>query len=225
MRGLAGRHRGPLPFPVIARIWREIIAASTNLQHPLSVAVLTPDDQPGIWDLARDYFGSSVPMTGSRSVGQVIRAVTDGTAAVGVLTFPLDAEPAPWWPQLISRAAEAPRAIARLPFGGRGNARPSGDAVVIAGSFAGAAATDRSLWAIEMPPETSRTRLTGCLSGSGFVAGVLAETEGAGGTLALIEIEGTPETADRRFAALLGQLGLPGDRLHALGGYAAPHRP
>src|ERR1700689_5172375 len=58
LRRLAGRHRGNFPFPALVRIWRELIAAITQMQQPLGVAVFTPDAQSGAWDLARDYFGS-----------------------------------------------------------------------------------------------------------------------------------------------------------------------
>jgi chorismate mutase len=222
LRRLADRHRGPLPFGVVARIWRELISAVTHLQHPLNVAVLAPEDQPGLWDLARDHFGSHLPMTAYRTAGQVIRAVTEGSAAVGVLSWPGEAEPGPWWPQLMSRAPEAPKIIARLPIAGRGNARNSGEALVIAGAFAGAPSPDRSLWALELPPETSRARLGTGLQAVGLEGRLIAVAEGSGAVLALFELVGTPGQDDPRFAALLAQIGTPSHRIHALGGYAEP---
>src|SRR5471032_3313301 len=87
-RRLATRHRGPFPLGAIHRIWREIITAITALQQPLAVAVYAPDDQPGAWDIARDHYGSQVPMTPFSTISQVIRAVTDRSATIGVLPMP-----------------------------------------------------------------------------------------------------------------------------------------
>src|SRR5262245_56213674 len=42
LRRLIARHSGPLPAAVVVRVWREIIAALTALQGPLSVAVFAP---------------------------------------------------------------------------------------------------------------------------------------------------------------------------------------
>ncbi len=86
----------------------------------------------GFWDLARDHYGSHTPMSAYRSIGQVIRAVTEGQAAVGVLPMPQEGEPDPWWRHLLSEDEDAPRVVARLPFGARGNARSDGaDALAI----------------------------------------------------------------------------------------------
>src|SRR5260370_34298660 len=67
-----------------------------------------------------------------RSTAQVIRAVTEGQAASGVLPMPQEEDPDPWGRHLLSTHDKAPHVIARLPFGARGNARPDGtDALAI----------------------------------------------------------------------------------------------
>src|SRR3546814_6034062 len=64
MRRLAARHAGEFPRAALARIWRELISAITRIQDKgHKVAVYAPGESQGFWDLARDHFGSSVPMT------------------------------------------------------------------------------------------------------------------------------------------------------------------
>ena len=42
LRRLVARHSGSFPKPALVRIWREIMAALTQLQGPFSVAVFAP---------------------------------------------------------------------------------------------------------------------------------------------------------------------------------------
>ena len=55
LRRLVGRHRGRLPPLVIVQLWREIMAASSRLQGPFTVAVTTGAAGGTALDLARDY--------------------------------------------------------------------------------------------------------------------------------------------------------------------------
>ena len=115
LRRLAAAAGERFPRPVLVRMWRELLAATTRLQTPLSVSVFTPQ-QHGfrIWDLARDQFGSVTPMTRVDSATQALRSVSDGSAAVAVLPLPNDDEP--WWLALISDHHDRLRVFARLPF-------------------------------------------------------------------------------------------------------------
>ena len=84
IRRLVDRHHGEFPIPTLVRMWREMLAATVRLQSPFAVAVYAPIESQGFWDLARDHYGSHTPMSAYRSIGQVIRAVTEGQASVGV---------------------------------------------------------------------------------------------------------------------------------------------
>src|SRR6202023_2677308 len=108
IRRLVGRHRGPFPVATLIRMWREMLAATVRLQSPFSVAVFAPTEAQGFWDLARDHYGSNTPMSAYRSTGQVIRAVSEGQAAIGVLPMPQQGEADPWWRQLVSKDDNAP---------------------------------------------------------------------------------------------------------------------
>jgi chorismate mutase/prephenate dehydratase len=222
LRRLAGRHHGPFPFGAVARIWREIISALTHLQQPLAIAVYAPEDLPGAWDLARDHFGSTVPMTAHGSVNQVIRAVTDRSATVGILPMPREQEEDPWWRHLPSVDAASPRIFARLPLNGRGNARGAGDALAIASHIGDFSMVDRTLIALEMSEPISRTKLASGLNRVGLAAGMLALHVGDGVSWTLAEITSAVPTDDRRLDELRAALGTPINAVYHLGGYADP---
>ena len=88
LRRLIARHRGRLPRALIVHIWREIFSANIALQGTLSVAVCAPEGTFGYRNLARDHFGWRTPMIAFRSAAQVLEAVSDGKASVGVLPVP-----------------------------------------------------------------------------------------------------------------------------------------
>ncbi len=55
LRRLVDRHAGKLSATVLVRVWREILAATADMQSLLTVAVCAPNDAVGYWDLARDH--------------------------------------------------------------------------------------------------------------------------------------------------------------------------
>src|ERR1700751_4467174 len=83
VRRLVRRDPGAPPLATLVRMWREMLAATVRLQSPFSVAVFAPAGRPGIWDLARDHYGSHTPMSVYDTLGQGIRAVAGGTASGG----------------------------------------------------------------------------------------------------------------------------------------------
>ena len=127
---------------------------------PLRIAVYAPPDAPGFWDLARDHYGSHTQLLAYRSTGQVIHAVTEGQAAIGVLPMPDEEEADPWWRHLLSTNDHAPHVIARLPFGARGNARSDGaSALAIGQDTPQSTGRDRTLFVTENAADISRGRL------------------------------------------------------------------
>src|SRR4051812_426509 len=153
LRRLVSRNHGGLPPASLVRIWRELLAATTRAQGSFTIAVYAPPEAQGFWDLARDHYGSQTPILAYRTTGQVIQAVTEGQAAVGVLPMPQEEEPDPWWRHLLSTDGNAPHVIARLPFGGRGNARAGADALAIGRGPEQATGRDRTLLVAENAPD------------------------------------------------------------------------
>ena len=223
LRRLAARHRGALPFASVVRIWREMLAATVRIETPFAVAVLASAEAQGFWDLARDHFGGLTPMSAYRSIGQVIRAVTKGQASVGVLPMPQEGDTDPWWRHLLSEDDNAPRVIARLPFGPRGNARGDGaDALAIGPGKQLETGADRTFFAAESAADISRARFLGMLSSLDLVCTFFASWEHAEGAVNLVEIDGFVLSSDPRLAAFRARLGKALYRLLPLGGYAVP---
>ena len=223
IRRLVDRHHGEFPVATLVRMWREMLAATVRLQSPFAVAVFAPIESQGFWDLARDHYGSHTPMSAYRSVGQVIRAVTEGQASVGVLPMPQEGEADPWWRHLLSKDDDAPRVVARLPFGARGNARGDGaDAFVIGRGVQQETGRDRVLLAAESSTDISRGRIFRTLSSLGLVCTFFTSCEHAGSSLSLIEIEGFVPITDPRLDGFCAQLSGALHRLLPFGGYAIP---
>jgi chorismate mutase / prephenate dehydratase len=221
IRRLVKRHRGDFPVATLVRMWREMLAATVRLQSPFAVAVYAPSESPGFWDLARDHYGGNTPMSPYRSIGQVIRAVSDGEASVGVLPIPHEEDPDPWWPDLLSDDENGPRVVARLPFGPRGNARSNGaDALVIGCATQQETGQDRTLLATESAIDISRGRILRILSSLGLRCTFFASSEHSGGALNLIEIDGCVSPSDSRLDGFRAQLGGALHRLLPFGGYA-----
>jgi chorismate mutase len=223
LRRLLMRNRGVFPPAALVRMWRELLAATVRMQGAFTIAVYVPPDQPGFWDLARDHYGSHTAILAYGSTAQVIRAVTEGQAAIGVLPMPDEEEPDPWWRHLLSAHEAAPHVIARLPFGPRGNARSDGaDALAIGPGAAGPTDRDRSLFATENAPGISRGRMTSILAALGLECRLMASWEQAENAHTLIEIDGFVPVGDPRLDQFRARLGPQLYRLWRLGGYAVP---
>ena len=223
LRRLAARHHGILPVAPVLRIWREMLAATVRLETPFAVAVFAPVEARGLWDLARDHYGSHTPISACCSNAQVIRAVIKGTATVGILPMPEEDEPDPWWPHLVTQNDNAPRVIARLQFGIHGNARSDNtDAFVIGRSAQQQTGADRTLFVTQSVTDTSRARLLELLAAVDLNGIVLASCEEAQGTLHLIDLEGFVPTSDPRISRFYKQFGTAQHRLLSFGGYASP---
>jgi len=228
IRRLLERHKGSLPRATIVRMWRELLSATLRQQGPFAVAVFAPEASSGYWDLARDHFGSLMPATAHDKAGQVVRAVVDGPATVGVLPLPREDDREPWWPFLVSKDEGQPRVIARLPFGAPGNARGKAvEALAIGRTAQEETGRDCSLFAIEAAAEVSRSGLRDALAAVSLAPLSLQlwrdRNEGAR-WLHLIEVEGFIRPTDERFAQLANRLS--GFRhLWPLGGYAVPLSP
>lgn len=223
LRRLAARHHGILPVAPVLRIWREMLAATVRLETPFTVAVFAPVEAHGLWDLARDHYGSHTPISACRSSREVIRAVIEGTVTVGILPIPEEDEPDPWWPHLGSQHDDTPQVIARLPFGILGNARSDGvDAFVIGRSAQQQTGVDRTLFVTQSVTDTSRARLLELLAAVDLNGIVLASHEEAQCTLHLIDLEGFVPTSDPRISRFYKQFGAAQHRLLSFGGYASP---
>ena len=224
LRRLIARHDGKFPRALVVRIWREILSGTTRLQVDFAVAVHVPESAPGLWDLARDHYGSCTPMTAFSTASQVLRAVTEGSASIGVLPLPQDGDGDPWWPHLVSADVQTPRVTARLPFASPGNARAGGlHALAIGRGAPEPTGADRSLLVIDTNREISRTRLFSVLKAGGLEQNFLAAVASAPDAAAnLIEFDGLVSPEGTLLQKALVPLGTAVDRVSLLGSYARP---
>ena len=124
IRRMAARHQGAFPFPVMIRIWREIIGASLLAEGRFVVSVYMPEPlEAGLayLALARAHFGSQTPILQAQTEAGVLRAVRDNKASVGVLPTASDthttrASAEPWWYTLVAGGTERPHVVASLPW-------------------------------------------------------------------------------------------------------------
>ena len=223
IRRLIERNRGAFPAATLVRMWRELLAATVRQQSAFAVAVYAPLASPGYWDLARDHYGSLTAMSAHPSTAQVVRAVIDDRAAIGVLPMPQDGDADPWWLHLLSVPERAPQVIARLPFGSRGNARSDGAAALAIGrGTRQPTSRDRTLIVIENAPDISRDRIVSTLKAAGLTGTILALHEQAQAAHTLIEIMGFVALDDHRLATFRAQVIPTLQRILLLGGYAMP---
>ncbi len=226
LRRLVARHQGRFPKASLVRLWRELIAGMVAVQTPLVVAVFMPERGTGYLELARDHYGAYTQTTALRSCGQVVHAVAEGTAGVGVVPMPDRDDVEPWWISLMGDSAALPRIVARLPFAGPGPGRGDGvEALAIARSMPQGTGYDRSWLALETTPDISRARLRSALGAAGIEPTVMAATQRSDDNwLHLTEISGHLSPDDRRIARLTERKE-PVLRAVVLGGYAVPFGP
>jgi chorismate mutase len=227
LRRIASRHDSDLPLEVVFRIWRELINAATAMQGPIAVAVCAPEKSAGYWDLARNHFGASTPMTLHVAPSVVMRHVVETPGMLGILPEPQDEEETPWWPLLASeaRGGDVPRIVWRLPF----FASPSGrfeelGALVISCMDPERSGQDVTVAAFDCDLDVSRGRLLEALDGIGLPGRVVATREGevARGRLHLVLIDDFVAEDDHRLARLATVMDETLYRAVVLGSYPEP---
>jgi chorismate mutase / prephenate dehydratase len=221
LRRLAERSGARFPAPVLVRMWRELIAALTRLQTPLSVAVFAPKERAlQVWDLARDHFGSVTAMVAVDRPLQALRALANGSATVAVLPLPNDDDS--WWVSLMSDHELQLRVFARLPFVsshgeemralalGQLEIEPSGD--------------DLTPLAIEAEQGLSRGRLRELLATADLNCGwaVTWRPDPPATAVHLVEVDSFVAAGDPRLDALRQAARGEVLRVVPVGGYARP---
>lgn len=116
IRRLLARHNGPLPQATIVRIWRELVGSVSLLQTGLTVAVMAKDGHSDFWDMAKDYFGSAVPMKKINGTGNTVSAVREDDSSFGVMPWPEVDTISPWWMHLIDQVSDPISIICALPY-------------------------------------------------------------------------------------------------------------
>ena len=220
LRRLVQRADGRFPAGTLVRMWRELLAATTRAQAPFTVAVFVPSDQPQLWDIARDHFGSSTPIQRTESGSHALRLLADDAVQLAVL--PVPGEHDVWWAGLLDTSIRPLRVVARLPFGYPEPCQEGAGSFVVGAIEPEPSGDDLSLIVIETVDEVSRGRLVDLLSG--FAPRWLATRRypGFGGALHLVELDGFPSSAEAGLEEALAGAGEQILRSVWLGSYARP---
>jgi chorismate mutase / prephenate dehydratase len=218
------------PPAVLVRMWREMLAALTRLQAPLSATVCAPlRSGLATWDLARDHFGSLTAMTRVDGTSQAVRAVVNGTTTVAVLPLPCDDDS--WWTALLSDQPDRLRVFMRLPFvAADGDGDGDGDggeaqALAVGRAEIEPSGDDLGVLAIEASADISRGRLRDLLAAAGLEPTWLALSRSDLHVMHVAETASLALDGDPRLEQV--QSGARGEilRIVAVGGYPRPVRP
>jgi chorismate mutase/prephenate dehydratase len=219
LRNLYRHHESAFSFVAVARIWREIIAGITRMEMPeYAVAVCVGGNDQGIWDLARNQFGSATPMTAFATTREVLGEVAAGHATVGVLRCPREGDGDPWWTNINVR--DGLKISYRLPFTpGDGRSDGSTEALAIGRIVPEETGFDRSLIVIETRVALSRAGVTGLAERVGIKGHPIASCK-AGLHYQLLDAEGFIVENDAR----IGEMTRLNDvaQVTVIGNYAAP---
>lgn len=235
IRRLLARHRGALPPQTLARLWRELLAATTAMQARFVIAVCDTDPAYGYIQAAREQFGVLTPLHVLRTPAAAIEAVAKGTASVAVLPMPSNAEV--WWTALLSADHVGLHVVGRLPFWAvRPEGAPRVQALVVAAIPPDPSGDDRSLILLDLEGATDNAWLGTALAAAGFdAAAVVGQAargdppplagEDRGGVnpsgmhhAALVDVAGFVTEHDGRLARLRENV----HRARILGAYAVP---
>ncbi len=165
MRRLLSRHKGPLPKKTIIRIWRELVGSVSLLQTGLSVVIADESDGYAHWDMAKNYFGSAVPMQVVKGQQAVISQVLEDKSSFAVLPWPELDQEMPWWSHLFNRQNNDQRPlsiIGALPYEKTGQDDPSSifdKALIISKMEFMPSDIDNSFIGLELSADISRARI------------------------------------------------------------------
>ncbi len=166
MRRLLARHRGSLPRATIARIWRELVGSVALLQTGLRVSVFETGNGCLYWDMAKEYFGRSIPMEKVFSAEDAIRQVADDKSSFAVVPWPDFEESEPWWCCFFTQEGEgnALSIICALPYvqGKDIEKHALGKAVVVSKIRFMASDDDISFLGLKLSSQVGRERIMEC---------------------------------------------------------------
>ena len=179
MRRLLDRHSGVLPKSTIVRIWRELISSVSLLQTGLSVAVADNNN----WDMAKNYFGSVIPMIEVGGEKNAIASLAAGEASFAVVPWPDMEGQSPWWRCLFNQSGDDKLSIiCALPYAGDADDK----ALVVSKINFMPSDEDVSFIGLELSSKISRDLIMACVEKAGFSALNLYKS----GNLYLIEVVG-----------------------------------
>ena len=198
MRRLLSRHTGTLPRSTIVRIWRELVSSVALLQTGFSVVVTSSENANPYWDMAKDYFGSCIPMKRVYGTANALSQIQEGGDCFAILPWPEFGEEQPWWRPFFNQSAEEARlsVICALPYGK--NKRDDADsferALVVSDIDFLPSDDDVTFIGLELNSDVSRAKILSCSEDIGLkLVNIYSETtdkSGNGVKAHLLEVLG-----------------------------------
>lgn len=227
IRRLLKRHRGPLPDAAIIAIWRELVGAVSLLQTGIKVAVSAAPGEGHCWDMAKNYFGTVLPMVKSTTSLVAIGSVRENDSNFAVLPWPQDGEQTPWWPFLMNQKEDKMRIVCALPYGVSENqvGTIQDRALIISKTDFAPSGEDRSFLALEINPSVSRARIQDVLKSVDLTLLTLNTRLGAGPggkNLHFIEVNDYIADGDKQLQRIEEKFADSNPKCISLGGYPVP---
>jgi hypothetical protein len=217
LRRLVRAAAGRFPADSLVRIWRELLAAATRAQTPLTAAVCQHPCR--LRELARDHLGSITPLLAAESPGHALRLLEQGRAQLAVVPLP-EADDR-WWRDLALAERSPCAVIGRIPFLARAGTTDS-EGLILGAVPLEASGADRSLFVLRVAGEISRSLLLEGFARAGLEPRILAARSEADGTDWLLDLAGF---LDEHASVLINATALLRDRLlrlRRLGAYPLP---
>lgn len=221
IRRMLKYHNGDFPEYVIAKIWREIIGASANMQERLKIAVYGDESDALLLHDVQEHFGSYIDVSLVSSFSQAFNQVSTHEADLAIV--PADnheMNTKPWWNSLLKdETKESLNIVAKLPFVRFKNAAPERESYVIARTPSDACGIDNSLFAVETDIDVSGSTITETFNASGFSSAKLVVSTNTEETkFSLVEVKGFCRTEDINIPDVNDVF----KNLHLVGTYARP---
>jgi chorismate mutase / prephenate dehydratase len=224
LRGVLARHSGQFPLRALVQIWCDIVFAGDT---QTTLHVFAGEDAAGFRDLARTFFGCTLPIVSHNSATTIVHACADDPLAIGLVPPPESVENGQaWWEQLAPAGQPGPRISQSLPFVRNDSCPvplPQGYAIgTIEQEPTG---RDTSILRLECHAEMSRARLQGLLRQAGFEAQILAASRAASRPAAsrlLVANKGFVPADDERLSTVASLAADAVERVALIGGFADP---
>jgi len=117
LRVLSELPQGHIPKGLVHRLWREMISAFTLQEGAMQAAIYVPTHDGKFWDLARDHFGSFMPMQSFASADEAMQSMMIQNHQLAALPFPVKDDDL-WWPELLKNDYASFSIFYAFPFDG-----------------------------------------------------------------------------------------------------------
>ncbi len=230
-RRILARPTGKMSKRAIFAIWRDLVTASIEMQGGLTLAVLKNAEDETARTLGLEHFSSDMDASYHGTPAQVLNAVSQGRAAIGLLPFDQGEQGPNWWHHLCRQDANPLRVVARLPFlasrpqSGSTAAKNEPNALIVAAFDVEQSDDDHSLFVLTGAQSASRALVRDATIKAGLPLAehkFYAPEEEGGERLHLLDLEGYITGDDKRFEAFLAAFAEADATLLHVGGYATP---